>query len=126
MDTPLSRSGVPPSERRAHPRFAVAADADLLLVEHGLTLRGQILDLSLEGCRILTDKPLPDAMRARVEVTFRINGMPFRLGGNIQRSNGCELGLRFAGLSPHRQQEWVEVVTEVAGTLRRRAQGKPV
>lgn len=102
-----------PRDRRAHQRFAVDEQAGLLIVGHGLSLKGRILDMSLEGCRIQTSAHLPGGGCVRVEVTFTINGLPFRMGGLVQRSQAGEVGVRFAGASTHRQAEWAEVVEEV-------------
>lgn len=101
-------------DRRAHPRFAVEEHARLSIVEHGLTIPCRILDLSLEGCRVRAGSPLPPGLKARVEITFTINEIPFRMGGRVMRSSGAgELGIAFEGIGTHRQTEWAEVVDEV-------------
>lgn len=107
-------AGARPQDRRAHPRFEVDQDAGMLLVDHGLALECRILDLSLEGCRLRAVGRLPEGLHARVEVTFTINGIPLRMGGQTLRSNGTgEVGVRFIGVSAHRRAEWAEVVDEV-------------
>ena len=46
--------------------------------------KGRILDLSLSGCRIRTDERFPVGIYTRVETEFRLEGLPFRLGGVVQ------------------------------------------
>ncbi len=107
-----------PSDRRAFPRCAVDEEAGLLLVEHGLRLVCRVLDLSMEGCRIRTAQRLPIGIHVRVEVTFTINGIPFRMAGLIQRSNSeYEVGIRFVDVTPRRKAEWAEVVGEMQEAL---------
>jgi hypothetical protein len=101
-------------DRRAHPRFAVDEEAHMLRVGHGRSHECRVLDLSLEGCRLQCVARIAPPLQSRVEVTFTINGIPFRLGGEIQRSNGSgELGVRFSEMTVHRKAEWVEIVAEV-------------
>jgi len=101
-------------ERRAHPRFAVDEQAWLSIVDHGLAMPCRILDLSMQGCRVCAGGSLPQGLKACIEITFTINGIPFRLGGRVMRSTGSgELGIAFVGMSMHRQVEWADVVGEV-------------
>lgn len=101
-------------DRRAHPRYSVDEEAHLLLVGHGQAAECRVLDLSLEGCRLLCAGRISPALQSRVEITFTINGIPFRLGGVVQRNNGSgELGVRFPEMTAHRKAEWVEIVEEV-------------
>ena len=108
----------PGVERRARPRFPVEEDASLLLVENGLSAQCRIVDLNLEGCRLRTRERLVAAIRARVEVTFKINGIAFRLSGVIRWLDGVRVvGIRFAGMSSRRREEWAEVLGEVEETV---------
>ena len=70
-------------ERRQQARHEVDTTATILLVNVASTLKGRILDLSLTGCRIRTDERFPVGIYTRVETEFRLEGLPFRLGGVI-------------------------------------------
>lgn len=101
-------------DRRAHPRFAVDEEARMLVVGSGHAADCRVLDLSLEGCRLHCGGRLSPPLQTRVEITFTINGIPFRLGGTVQRNNGSgELGVKFPEMTEHRKAEWAEIVTEV-------------
>lgn len=101
-------------DRRAHPRFSVHEEAQMLLVGHGHAADCRVLDLSLQGCRLHCDAKISFPLHARVEITFTINRIPFRLGGVIQRNNGTgDLGVRFPEMTGHRRAEWAEIVAEV-------------
>jgi len=114
QEQPKAPAGTGGAERRKHPRFTVDEDASLLLVDHGLTVQCRVLDLSLEGCRMCSEEPLPEGIHVRVEATFQINGIPFRLAGLIQRTTQeRDVGIRFMDLSQRRRAEWAEVLGEV-------------
>jgi len=118
----LETTAARPPNRRAHPRYSVDEEGRVQLVEHGLAMQSRILDLSLEGCRVRLTGQLPAGLHAGVEMTFTINGIPFRMGGAILRSDGSgELGIRFAQISAYRQAEWAEIVDEVQAIAAARA-----
>ena len=103
-----------PKNLRTVPRFEVDADALLLLVAHGATLPCRVVDLSLSGCRLRTRERLPGGARLRVEVTFKVRGLPFRFCGITQWTDGRNLvGIRFVDLSERRKEEFLEAIAEV-------------
>ena len=114
IEEKVESRAIPASDRRSSPRFAVDAEAKLLLVGHGLSMNCRVLDLSLKGCRMRTGGGIPAGIHVLVEVTFSVNRIPLRLGGVIRRSNGeDEVGIEFTGMSARRMEEWAEVVNEV-------------
>jgi len=103
-----------PAERRAHPRYSVDEDSVLLVVGSGPPVPSRILDLSLEGCQIRTRERICASLRSRVEVTFRINGIAFRLSGITQWTDGRHVaGVRFADMPARRRNELAEVLGEM-------------
>jgi hypothetical protein len=59
-----------------------------------------VKDLSLLGCRVLTDAALDLGLHARVEAGFYYMGMPFRVCGVIQGVYGAqEMGIRFVDVT---------------------------
>jgi hypothetical protein len=101
-------------ERRVHPRFDVDEDASLLLVGHDSWHPCRVVDLSLEGCRVLTGDLFRAGTQKHVEVSFRINGIAFRLSGTTQWTDGqCAVGIRFFYPTPRRREEFAEVLGEV-------------
>jgi c-di-GMP-binding flagellar brake protein YcgR len=101
-------------ERRQQARHEVDTTATILLVNVASTLKGRILDLSLTGCRIRTDERFPVGIYTRVETEFRLEGLPFRLGGVIQsihdRNN---VGIRFLDLSERKREQVLELINEI-------------
>jgi hypothetical protein len=123
MEVKPEPSSIQPPDRRAHPRYAVDEEAWLLVVGHGLSMNCRVLDLSVEGCRMHSTARLPAGIRIHVEVTFSINRIPFRMGGIIQRCDGCgEVGVRFVNVTARRHAEWVEVVEEMQAFFAAKAQ----
>jgi c-di-GMP-binding flagellar brake protein YcgR len=102
-------------ERRKESREEVDTSAEILLVNVGSILRGRIHDLSLGGCRIRTEVYFPVGIYTRVEVEFRIEGLPFRLGGVIQDIHDRKtVGIRFLDLSVRKRQQILDLIGEIA------------
>lgn len=100
--------------RRRQARQKIDTSATIFLVRIGSTLRGRILDLSLNGCRICTDEHFPLGIYTRVETEFRIEGLPIRLGGVIQAiHNRNTVGIRFLDLSDRKRQQVLELIGEI-------------
>ena len=111
---PRVRRPSTPRDRRGQIRHEVDTRATIFLVKAGFTLRGQILDLSLSGCRIHTDERFPVGIYARVEMEFQLKGLPFRLGGVIQAiHNRNMVGIRFLDLSERKRQQVLDLIDEI-------------
>lgn len=101
-------------DRRRQPRFEIDAPATLLLVGNGSTIQGRVTDLSQEGCRLRARQRFAAGVQVRVEVSFRVNGLTFRLGGVTQWNNGWNLmGVRFTNMQAWRAADLAEVIGEV-------------
>jgi c-di-GMP-binding flagellar brake protein YcgR len=110
-------------ERRADKRCGVDTSAVIDLVKIGSKLEGQILDLSVGGCRIHTVERFPVGIYTRVETEFRLQGLPFRLGGVIQAIHNRNLvGIRFLDVSPRKREQVSELIDEI---VEMRAAGGP-
>lgn len=103
-----------PAERRAQPRLSIQEDAVLRFLETGLSMPCRILDISLEGCRLRAGVRLPSRPNSRIEVTFKINGMAFRLSGAMQWTDGRHTaGIRFLHMPARRKIDLAEVLDEI-------------
>jgi hypothetical protein len=70
--------------------------------------------LSLSGCRIRTDDRFPVGIYTRVETEFRLEGLPFRLGGVIQAIHDCNtVGIRFLDLSERKREQVLGLIGEI-------------
>ena len=102
------------SDRRTCARHAVDTSAVIFLIKVGSVLRGRILDLSQSGCRVRTDERFPVGIFTRVETEFRLQGLPFRLGGVIQALHDRNtVGIRFLDLSDRKRQQVAELIGEM-------------
>jgi chemotaxis protein histidine kinase CheA len=104
-------------ERRAQSRHEVDTSAVIFLINIGSQLHGRIRDLSAGGCRIRTDERFPVGIYTRVETEFRVDGLPFRLGGVIQAIHDRErllVGIRFLDMSPRKREQLEQLIEEVA------------
>ena len=117
MPEPIAPQDAKPSlsrDRRAQSRHEVDTSAVILLVKIASALRGRIVDLSLGGCRICTDEKFPVGIYTRVETEFRLEGIPFRLGGVIQAiHNRQTVGIRFLDLSDRKRQQVADLIGEI-------------
>jgi c-di-GMP-binding flagellar brake protein YcgR len=114
VDGKSDRAAWGQSHRRACPRYAVEGDCTLLLVGQGFSSPCHIVDLGLGGCRIHLRERLPVSAGARIEISFRINGVAFRFSGVTRWTDGRHLaGIQFLGVSPRRREELVELIAEV-------------
>lgn len=101
-------------ERRAQSRYPVDTDAVIHLLNLASRVRGRILDLSLGGCRIHTDERFPVGIFRRVETEFRLEGLPFRLGGVTQAIHDRRtVGIRFLDMSDRKRQQLIQLIEEI-------------
>jgi len=109
------------SERRIDPRSSVDEGAILLIVNHGRCIAGQIMDLSVSGCRLGTMYPFTAGIKTQVEIAFRIHGIRFRLSGVVQWARARQLGVRFVDVPARRQIELFDVLLEREADLAAKA-----
>lgn len=101
-------------ERREAYREAIDSSAVIDLIRIASRLTGRILDLSLSGCRICTDEPFPVGIYTRVETEFRLDGLPFRLGGVIQGIHDRRtVGIRFLDMSSRKREQVEQLMDEI-------------
>jgi c-di-GMP-binding flagellar brake protein YcgR len=101
-------------DRRMMPRCAVDGEAVLLLVSRGQRMPCRIVELSLSGCRMSVGERLLAGSGTRVEATFKVQGIAFRFGGEIEWADDENLvGIRFVDLIPRRRDELIEVLCEL-------------
>jgi hypothetical protein len=117
----LKEAAKPPAirgkrERRTQSRHEVDTSAVILLINVGAQLAGRIIDLSAGGCRIRTDERFPVGIYTRVETEFRLEGLPFRLGGVIQAIQDRErllVGIRFLDMSARKREQVEQLMQEI-------------
>jgi c-di-GMP-binding flagellar brake protein YcgR len=104
-------------ERRAYSRQKVDSKAVIFLINAGGQLRGRLLDLSLNGCRVKSDERSPVSTHTRVNVELLLDGLLFRLNGVIEANEDQRiLRIRFEETSG-RQREQVGQLMERMQTL---------
>jgi hypothetical protein len=102
-----------PSDRRSQPRYAVDEAATLHFIEVRAQVTGRILDLSMSGCRIRTNERFPVGIYRRIETEFKLDGMPFRLGGVVQSVHDkFTVGIRFLDVSPRKRDQLAFLMDE--------------
>jgi c-di-GMP-binding flagellar brake protein YcgR len=110
------------SDRRDDSRIAVDEEAALLVLSRGARLACRIVEISLSGCRMRTRDRYTAGCRIRMEASFKLRGVAFRLNAETEWTDGKYLaGLRFVDVAPRRVDELVEVLAELAAEQAARA-----
>lgn len=100
--------------RRTHSRYSVDDNATLRLIERGFSVQCRMLNICHEGSCLTAPEPLTAAKGARVELTFKVNGISFRFLGSVQwtDANG-HIGISFSDMIARRRQQLAEVIAEI-------------
>ena len=109
-----SQAKLAPRERRVQSREEVDTEAVIFLINIASRLQGRILDLSLGGCRIHANERFPVGIYTRVETEFRLEGLPFRLGGVVQAIHDRRtVGIRFLDMSSRKREQVAQLIEEI-------------
>ncbi|HUN85073.1 MAG TPA: PilZ domain-containing protein [Terracidiphilus sp.] len=101
-------------ERRASLRQTVDDQASIFLINLAATMTGRIVNLSAGGCCIRTDQRFQLGVYRRVEVEFRLEGMPVRLCGVIQAIHDPHhVGIRFLDVSERKRDQLLQLISEI-------------
>lgn len=105
-------------DRRRSPRLKCRGNAQLRLLDYeaaqSIQFQGKILDLSLFGCCIETEKTVPLRVKDRLEVYFQLNGLPILVMGEtkvIHAEN--RFGIEFLDLSPRKKEQLSFLMSEL-------------
>jgi hypothetical protein len=104
----------PEQDRRSMPRCAVEAEAVLQVVSQGIRLPCSLVEVSLTGCRLRGVQRLKAGSQQRVEVSFKLRGLAFRLSGVTQWTDDhSTVGIQFGDIAARRRDELAEALCEV-------------
>lgn len=114
-DEALSRAGRPAGrDRREQARYSIDTRATVFFIDVRAQISGRIVDLSMNGCRIRTDERFPVGIYRRVETEFKVDGLPFRLGGVVQSLHDkFTVGIRFLDMSPRKREQLAQLIEEM-------------
>jgi hypothetical protein len=88
--------------------------ADMRFIKDGSHLRGTIVNLRMDGCGFRLADPYKGDYPCRVEVEFRMRGLPFRAGGVTEYvDEKCVVGVRFLGMIAHRKEKLAQLLDEI-------------
>ena len=100
--------------RRVETRQEVDTRVVIRLVHLAADVPGRILDISMGGCHICTDRRFPVGIFRRVETEFRIEGLPFRLAGVTQAIyDPSNVGIRFLDMSERKREQLLQLIKEI-------------
>jgi hypothetical protein len=109
--------------RRVESRYAVDEESVLSIVGQGLPVPSRIIELSQEGCRVQTAKPVSVRSRLPVEILFKVSGTAFRFRGIVQWVSGSNLlGIQFVNMIPRHMVALADVLCEMEAARAVRAE----
>ena len=87
------------ADRRANPRYAFHATAEVASIDTGARSKARVRDLSQQGCYLDTDNPLPLGTAANVRMTK--DGKSLEVQGRVVYNQpGRGMGLMFTAVKP--------------------------
>ena len=90
--------------------------AVLHLVAEGSTLRGNVLDVSQDGCLVRLAGSMSVRLGAQVEADFHLRGLPFRLPGSVREVREQRIvEIRFTEMSRRKRDDLALVILELIG-----------
>lgn len=114
------------ADRRANPRFAFTASAEVVAAESGARSKARVRDLSQQGCYLDSDNPLPLGTTGNVRITKTKTSMEAQ-ARVVYIQPGRGMGLMFTAVEPgHRAtlDSWINESRETSwlAANRRRSQ----
>ena len=99
-DARVSRSAAQAAaDRRANPRYAFHATAEVVATGSGAKSKTRVRDLSQQGCYLDTDSPLPLGTTAKVHMTKSAKSLEVH-GRVVYVQQGKGMGLMFTAVKP--------------------------
>jgi hypothetical protein len=87
------------ADRRANPRYAFHATAEVVVTGSGAKSKTRVRDLSQQGCYLDTDSPLPLGSTAKVHMTKGAKSLEVQ-GRVVYVQQGKGMGLMFTAVKP--------------------------
>ena len=104
----------PVAVRQRETRHRIDTAATLRLVNIAANIEGRITDISFGGCRIQTQRPIKVGIFCRVEIEFRVEGLPVRLAGVTQAIyDEFNVGIRFLEVSGRKREQLAQIIEEI-------------
>lgn len=101
-------------ERRLHPRFNCEAPAQVRITNPAIVLSGNIRDLSLTGCAIELEQRFPVGINIRLEIMFKLHGLPVLIQGVSRCIHTPKLiGIEFIQVSLRKKSALQELIGEL-------------
>jgi len=102
-----------PNERRRSSRYRCSGLAEVLRIPAtGTAVKATVSDLSLHGCRILTDCPFEFGVS--LELLLQVKSISFRATGNVKVVLGTAgIGIEFTQMSAGGQRRLAELLADL-------------
>jgi hypothetical protein len=123
-----SRPKCAEDERRVKPRLHCKGVARIAIPCVEAKIAGTLLDLSVSGCCIGLDSPMPAIENPRVEVLLTLKGISLRVAGIVRHiKSGNRAGIEFVEVTARRVEDILTLFKELVEMQNAHSQsvGKP-
>ncbi len=101
-------------EQRRSPRFQCAGTAGVEVAPAGVPCPAKVVNLSAGGCLLVFKEPQFLVQDTIVELTFRINGLQFRVWGQVRAiRSATQIGFQFSLLSDRVRRRLEDLITQL-------------
>jgi hypothetical protein len=108
-------------EKRRNPRFECRGVASVQTAAGDPPCPARIVDLSLEGCQLIFQKRQSFPKDKRVELTFEVDHLPFRVRGQVKAIRSDKIaGFQFLELSERARRALEALIQELKENILKR------
>lgn len=101
-------------ERRGWPRFPCEGMAEVIVLGGALRFSGMVRDLSVSGCRLVTEVAFKLERGTQVEVVLLVNQIQFRVCGGVRSTHKARgIGLEFVNVSARGRRHIADLIVEL-------------
>ena len=113
-------------DRRMFSRYPVDCVVTVIPLTGAARVMGHLVDLSMGGCRLVTDHVVMITIRMRVELLFELRGIQFRIVGVSQGTRGGKYyAIKFQEMTERKRGELRELLAELEEECARKAAAAP-
>jgi hypothetical protein len=110
----VAAAAPPAQDRRKSRRYLCTGDAKVIVLGGALTFVGQIQDLSMVGCRVVTEVAFTLERGTHVEVVMVIEHVNFRVAAGVRSNHKTRgVGLEFTHLSTRCARLVQDLIAEI-------------
>jgi c-di-GMP-binding flagellar brake protein YcgR len=114
-------------EQRRYPRIACSGEAGIRMAAGESFVPAIVVNLSAGGCLMILEDPQPLPQGMKVELTFQINKLPFRVQGLVKTIRSeTRIGFQFSHMDENVRRRLEDLVERLIRELVKRYSESPI